>query len=35
VTPQVAVFTEYERYGKKQDFGPKPDVFTIGAKYQF
>jgi opacity protein-like surface antigen len=35
VTPQVAVFTEYERYGRKQDFGPKPDVFTIGAKYQF
>ncbi|THC41413.1 outer membrane beta-barrel protein [Massilia sp. Mn16-1_5] len=35
VTPQVAVFTEYERYGKKQDFGPKPDVFTVGAKYQF
>jgi len=35
VTPEVAVFTEYERYGKKQDFGPKPDVFTIGAKYQF
>jgi OOP family OmpA-OmpF porin len=35
VTPQVAVIAEYERYGKKQDFGPKPDVFTIGAKYQF
>jgi opacity protein-like surface antigen len=35
VTPQVALTAEYERYGKKQDFGPKPDVFTIGAKYQF
>lgn len=35
VTPQVALLAEYERYGKKQDFGPKPDVFTIGAKYQF
>jgi OOP family OmpA-OmpF porin len=35
VNPQVALIAEYERYGKKQDFGPKPDVFTIGAKYQF
>jgi OOP family OmpA-OmpF porin len=35
VTPQVALIAEYERYGKKQDFGPKPDVFTLGAKYQF
>ena len=35
VTEQVALLAEYERYGKKKDFGPKPDVFTIGAKYQF
>jgi len=35
VNEQVALIAEYERYGKKKDFGPKPDVFTIGAKYQF
>jgi opacity protein-like surface antigen len=35
VTEQVALLAEYERYGTKKDFGPKPDVFTIGAKYQF
>ena len=32
---QVSLLAEYERYGKKKDFGPKPDVLTIGAKYSF
>jgi OOP family OmpA-OmpF porin len=32
---QVALIAEYERYGKKKDFGPEPDVFTVGAKYTF
>jgi opacity protein-like surface antigen len=32
---QVSLIAEYERYGKKKDFGAKPDVFTIGAKYNF
>ncbi|HBI69223.1 MAG TPA: hypothetical protein DDZ22_09435 [Massilia sp.] len=35
VNQQVALIAEYERFGKKQDFGPKPDVVTIGAKYTF
>ena len=32
---QVSLLAEYERYGKKKDFGPKPDALTIGAKYNF
>jgi OOP family OmpA-OmpF porin len=32
---QVSLIAEYERYGKKSDFGAKPDVLTIGAKYNF
>lgn len=32
---QVSLIAEYERYGKKKDFGPKPDVFTVGAQYHF
>lgn len=32
---KVALTAEYERYGKKKDFGAKPDTFTIGAKYAF
>ena len=35
VNQQVALIAEYERFGKKQDFGPKPDVITLGAKYSF
>ena len=35
VNEQVSLIAEYERYGKKSDFGPKPDVLTIGAKYNF
>lgn len=35
ITEQVAVIAEYERYGKKKEFGAQPDVVTIGAKYSF
>jgi opacity protein-like surface antigen len=35
VNQQVALIAEYERYGKQKDFGAKPDVFTVGAKYSF
>jgi OOP family OmpA-OmpF porin len=31
----VALIAEYERYGKKKDFGPKADTWTIGARYAF
>lgn len=31
----VAFVAEYERYGDKRDFGAKPDVITVGAKYSF
>jgi len=34
-TPQVGVVAEYERYGKEKDFGAKPDVWTVGARYSF
>jgi opacity protein-like surface antigen len=32
---KVALTAEYERYGKKKDFGAKPDTFTVAAKYAF
>jgi opacity protein-like surface antigen len=35
VNEQVALTAEYERYGKKRDFGVKPDVWTVGARYSF
>jgi len=35
VNPQVALIAEYERYGKSRDFGAKPDVWTVGARYSF
>jgi OOP family OmpA-OmpF porin len=35
INQKVALTAEYERYSKKHDFGAKPDVFTIGAKYAF
>lgn len=35
INEQVSLIAEYERYGKEKDFGAKPDVFTIGAKYKF
>ncbi|MGH8854996.1 MAG: porin family protein [Telluria sp.] len=31
----VALVAEYERYGKRKDFGTKADVLTVGAKYSF
>jgi OOP family OmpA-OmpF porin len=32
---QVSLVAEYERYGSKRDFGAKPDVVTVGARYSF
>lgn len=32
---QVSMVAEYERYGSKRDFGAKPDVVTVGARYSF
>jgi OOP family OmpA-OmpF porin len=32
---KVALTAEYERYGKKKDFGAKADVVSVGAKYAF
>lgn len=33
--PEWSAVAEYERYGKEKDFGAKPDVLTIAAKYSF
>jgi opacity protein-like surface antigen len=35
LSQQVALSLEYERYGKSRDFGAKPDVWTVAAKYSF
>jgi OOP family OmpA-OmpF porin len=35
VNQNVAITAEYERYGDKKDFGAKPDVWTVGARYAF
>lgn len=35
VNQNVALTAEYERYGKSKDFGAKPDVLTVAAKYAF
>jgi opacity protein-like surface antigen len=35
INEKVALTAEYERYGKKKDFGVKADAFTVGAKYNF
>lgn len=35
INQNVALTAEYERYGKSKDFGAKPDVWTIGARYSF
>lgn len=35
ISQQVALTAEYERYGKSKDFGAKPDVWTVGARYSF
>lgn len=32
---KVALTMEYERYGKKKDFGVKADALSVGAKYSF
>jgi opacity protein-like surface antigen len=32
---QVALTAEYERYGKSANFGAKPDVWTVAARYAF
>ena len=32
---QVALTLEYERYGKKKDFGAKADAIALGAQYSF
>lgn len=32
---KVAMTLEYERNGKKKDFGAKPDVVSVNAKYAF
>lgn len=31
----VSLIAEYERYGKKKDFGAKADAWSIGARYAF
>lgn len=35
LSKQVALTLEYERYGKKKDFGAKADVVTVAARYNF
>ena len=35
INEKVSLIAEYERYGKKKEFGAQPDVLTIGAKYAF
>ncbi|MEH6433493.1 outer membrane beta-barrel protein [Massilia sp. DD77] len=35
INQDVSFIAEYERYGKTKDFGAKPNVWTIGAKYSF
>lgn len=35
LTPQVGLLAEYERYGRTKAFGARPDVWTIGARYNF
>ena len=35
LSKEVALTAEYERYGNKKDYGVKPDVWTVGARYNF
>jgi len=35
INPQWALIGEYERYGKSKDFGAKPDVWTLAARFNF
>jgi OOP family OmpA-OmpF porin len=35
INEQVALTLEYERYGKKKDFGARADAIALGAQYSF
>jgi opacity protein-like surface antigen len=35
INQKVALTMEYERYGKKKDFGVKADALSVGARYSF
>ncbi len=35
INEKVALTMEYERYGKKKDFGVKADAITVAARYSF
>ena len=35
INQKVALTLEYERYGKKKDFGVKADAITVAARYNF
>ncbi|EKU82978.1 OOP family OmpA-OmpF porin [Massilia sp. UYP32] len=35
LAPNVALFGEYERYGKKKEMGAKADVVSVGLQYGF
>ncbi len=35
LSEKVALSLEYERNGKKRDFGAKPDAVTVSARYNF
>lgn len=35
INEKVALSMEYERYGKRKDFGAKADAITVAAKYNF
>jgi opacity protein-like surface antigen len=35
VSKQLALTLEYERYGKKAEFGAKPDAITVAARFNF
>lgn len=35
INQNTALIAEYERYGKSKDWGVKPNVWTVGAKYAF
>ncbi len=35
INEKVALTLEYERYGKKKDYGVKADAISVGARYNF
>lgn len=35
INQNTSLIAEYERYGKSKDWGVKPNVWTVGAKYSF